>query len=125
VVLRRPEVKAAFDQVAPTIPAPPPVDPAESLRQLSTPAIGLMVASVLHLLFIRIVVPLLLGNVGPLRGMFVPAAPGSIGLPIWAGQATVLTVIVLLLLPPLLTFVGAWRMRRLRGRGYAMAAAIL
>jgi predicted Ser/Thr protein kinase len=125
VVLRRPEVKAAFDQAAPTIPVPAPVDPAESLRQLSTPAIGLIVGSALHLLFIRVVASFLLGNAGFLHDLFVPGAPASIGFPMWARQATFLAVIVLLLLPPLLTFIGALRMRQLRGRGFAIAAAIL
>ncbi|MBW8782697.1 MAG: protein kinase [Verrucomicrobia bacterium] len=125
VVLRRPEVKESFDQASPAVPPVTPVDPAEPLRQLSTPAIGLMVASALHLLFIGIGALFLLGNASLAHGLFVPAAPGPASPPVWARLALALAMAALLLLPPLLTFIGAWRMRQLRGRGFAMAAAIL
>jgi len=126
VVLRRPEVKTAFDQpsTAGLRTTPPSAAAAQTpglippASQVATPATGLMVASAIHFLLGGVVIPLLVftrafhGN--------MPGSPAPI--PVFA---ILLAVMMLVAAPSILTFIAAWRMRRLRGHGLAVAGAIL
>ena len=121
VVLLRPDTKLLF-AMAETAPvaagAPRAVNPLESQKPVAVPAIGLMVASGLNLLLaVGLLVSLILFVGGPAhRAMSWPLH-----------QRSVLTFLLLFVvgLPSLLTLIGAWRMKRLRGYGLAVTAAIL
>jgi Protein kinase domain len=122
VVLRQPEVRAAFD-VSSTQPgvvtaAATSLKPAEPpVRQVATPATGLLVASGINLA-LGVVAAVALGFLLVTRSSSGPSFTG--GRPVWA-----VLVLPFLLVPSLLTFVGAWRMRSLRNYGLSVVGAVL
>ncbi len=130
VVVLRPGTKALFAATArPVSPreqlAVTAADPADARQWVAAPAIGLMVASGLNLLLagglVLALVMLTLLRAGPF-----PASPPSGGMVPAAGLLSLpLVALVFVGLPALLTFIGAWRMRRLKGYGLAVTAAIL
>ena len=101
-------------------------------RMIATPAIGLVIASAINVLLFGAGLFLLIfftgwattptGNVtsyiGPKFSFSLKTSPALGAHPAWCIMLPMLTV-------SLLTFAGAWRMRRLRGYGLAISGAIL
>jgi len=134
VILLRPEVSAAFAS-APATPAPRSTD-ARSL--VAVPAGGLMVASALNLLLLGVSLLFMLFFVSvshsPTQDVVRVAGPGiSVSqttspptmMKGMSWMAFLVIGLVFTLIPSILTFIGAWRMRQLRGYGLAITAAIL
>ena len=106
--------------------------PPKIRRMIATPAIGLMIASAINALLFGAGLFLLIffigwaatptGNVtsyaGPKFSFSLKTSPALGAHPAWCIMLPMLTV-------SLLTFAGAWRMRRLRGYGLAISGAML
>jgi len=131
VMLMKDEAKGLFggagNVAVPVMPTAQASPASEPQKLVSAPAIGLMVASGLNLL-------LVVGSVVVLafllmlthRTTFYPTPEFQGGIKV-IGISILFPVVALLFIgaPSLLTFVGAWRMRKLKGYGLAMTAAVL
>ena len=124
VVLLRREVKEAFG-----------IFPADARRRVAAPAMGLMVASALNLLllvrFLYLAVFVARWKSSPTEDVASLASPGlsfqiathpATG--VHPALATLVPIIFILAIVPALAFLGAWRMRQLRGYRLAVMAAI-
>ena len=128
VLLRQPELRAAFAAPgaggAGTGTPPPPASPASAVsapptlaeisRRVNAPATGLMVAAGLQLL--------IFGVCAAVVGLRLMTHRGSIGLGV--PELIVLTLAALLAGVTVFVLVCAARMRRLRGHGLAVSAAV-
>ena len=145
VVLLRPEAKKDFAERelqstqarshAP--PTPDMVNADLARKQVAVPAAGLMIVSGLNLLLLGALLLLLLLGVkwhsaggADSLSMSMPGIsfsktmqPGTGMRPWWTILGPVLLLV--LMCPSLLTFIGAWRMRQLRSYGLAVTGALL
>jgi hypothetical protein len=129
VVLRQPEVRAAFSagsapvssQATASAPSSPArVKPAVTpTNRVAAPATGLLVGAAINLAVgILVLVPLVVfGFFRPHVG-FAPSTPIK-------GVSFAMLSVVFLLPSALLTFIAAWRMRSLRGYGLAVVGSML
>ncbi|MES2924878.1 MAG: serine/threonine-protein kinase [Verrucomicrobiota bacterium] len=114
VVLMRDEVKAVFDKPLPALKSaelPTPGGPEVMKRKLAIPSIGLMAASAMNLLFLGLM----------LLTFLLRATRGGPAMANWV----VLLLVPLIAIPSIITFIGSWRMRELKGYTLAIAAAVL
>lgn len=151
LVLRRPEVKAAFDQNPAPSPSPAhdaaataspattsrEVEPPAPARRIAGPAAGLMIAAGLQILMLGALAWFYITGVTfrhedgkdvlNVSVLFfkhdTSSSPGSGVPPVWYSLAPVVLVGGLVL--STLIFVAALRMRRLRGRRLALLGALL
>ena len=114
-VLMRDEVKAAFGNPSLAVksaPSPVPASLDEVKRKLVIPSIGLMVAAGLNLLLFCLMI---------LVFLFVSIHQGAPRIAIWVPILIVLFVTI----PSVITFIGAWKMRGMKGYTLAIIAAVL
>jgi hypothetical protein len=115
VVLMRDEVKSAFINPVPPVESLPPTAAAtapEMKHKLAIPSIGLMAASGLNLLFLGLMLLIFLLRATHQGGHFMVA---------WLP----LLLVPLIAIPSIVMFIGAWRMRNLKGYTLAVVAALL
>jgi hypothetical protein len=97
---------------------------AEARKRVAAPAIGLMLVSGLNLLLTGVLGPVLFSHFFfSINHILIPPQ-GTEFLPDWSLRISLLAILFTGCLSAL-TFVGAWRMRRLKGYGLAVTAAIL
>ena len=129
VVLRQPEVRAAFSAgSAPVSSQATASAPSSSARvkpavtptnRVAAPTTGLLVGAGINLAVgILVLVPLVV------FGFFRPHVSSAPSIPI-RGVSFAMLSVVFLLPSALLTFIAAWRMRSLRGYGLAVVGSVL
>ncbi len=144
LMLRKPEICAAFDEASqPPVAARPPEPPGSAPsplapeRRVRRPAMGLMIASGLQLLLLGLALLVYVfwtsysreGQSGTLAFRlfslysYRTTVTPSFGPPLWYSLA--LSVLGFWFLVSGLVFFAAWRMRRLRNHGLAVTGALL